>query len=63
MQKRCINEGKEQSYEKIIEIVSGAVQKQDEKREAVAIKPADYGDSTYNHHSQTNNTMGYTSGY
>lgn len=55
----------EQSYEKTKEIVFGAVQEQDGKREAVVIKPVDYGDPIYNHRSirSRTNSMGYTNGY
>ncbi|XP_068303284.1 uncharacterized protein [Pyrus communis] len=48
------------------EIVFGAVQEQDGRREAVVIKSVDYGDSRYNHHNirQRFNYVGYnSSGY
>ncbi|KAH0984805.1 hypothetical protein GBA52_011982 [Prunus armeniaca] len=45
------------------EIVFGAVQEQDGRREAVVIKAVDYGDSRYNHHNirPRFNYMGYNS--
>ncbi|KAL5759774.1 hypothetical protein ACOSP7_018280 [Xanthoceras sorbifolium] len=55
----------EQSSEKTKEVVFGAVQEQDGKREAVVIKPVNYGDPVYDHHnirSRTNFT-GYPHGY
>lgn len=55
----------EQSHEKTNEIVFGAVQEQDGKREAVVIKPVNYGDPIYNHHNihSRTNSVGYTNGY
>ncbi|CAI0627473.1 unnamed protein product [Linum tenue] len=41
----------EQSHEKTNEIVFGAVQERDVKHEASVIKPVDYADPMYNHHS------------
>ncbi|KAJ7953647.1 NHL repeat [Quillaja saponaria] len=54
----------EQSNEKTSEIVFGAVQEQNRKREA-AIKPVDYGDPMYDHHNICSqiNSMGYTHNY
>ena len=50
----------EQSHEKTNEIVFGAVQEQDEKREAVLIKPVDYGDNRYDHHNiRFRSSLGY----
>ncbi|XVE83931.1 hypothetical protein DITRI_Ditri16bG0128400 [Diplodiscus trichospermus] len=47
------------------EIVFGAVQEQDGRREAVVIKALDYGDPIYNHHNLRPrlNYMGYSHGY
>ncbi|XWS30342.1 hypothetical protein CRYUN_Cryun24cG0108900 [Craigia yunnanensis] len=47
------------------EIVFGAVQEQDGRREAVVIKAVDYGDPIYNHHNLRSrlNYMGYSHGY
>ena len=47
------------------EIVFGAVQEQDGRREAVVIKAVDYGDPSYNHHNLRPrlNYMGYSRGY
>ncbi|XVF16457.1 hypothetical protein REPUB_Repub10bG0032300 [Reevesia pubescens] len=47
------------------EIVFGAVQEQDGRREAVVIKAVDYGDPRYNHHDLRPrlNYMGYSDGY
>ncbi|XWS40767.1 hypothetical protein CRYUN_Cryun17cG0023800 [Craigia yunnanensis] len=47
------------------EIVFGAVQEQDGRREAVVIKAVDYGDPIYNHHNLRPrlNYMGYSHGY
>lgn len=47
------------------EIVFGAVQEQDGRREAVVIKAVDYGDPMYNHHNirPRYNYMGYSHGY
>ncbi|XP_002521024.2 uncharacterized protein LOC8274772 [Ricinus communis] len=55
----------EQSYEKTNEIVFGAVQEQDGKREAAVVKPVDYGDSVYNQQSIRFRTssMGYSNGF
>lgn len=41
----------EQSNETTNEIVFGAVQEQNGKRESVVIKPVDYGESLYDHHN------------
>ena len=41
----------EQSHETTNEIVFGAVQEQDGKKESVVIKPVNYGDSLYEHHN------------
>ncbi|XP_021292870.1 uncharacterized protein LOC110423079 isoform X1 [Herrania umbratica] len=54
----------EQSNEKTKEIVFGAVQEQEGKCEAVAIKPVDYGDQTYDHHNiRFRSNMVYNGGY
>ncbi|XP_020541262.1 uncharacterized protein LOC105649869 isoform X2 [Jatropha curcas] len=55
----------EQSYEKTKEIVFGAVQEQDGRREAAVIKPVDYANPIYNHQSIRSRThsMGYSNGY
>ncbi|XP_059446069.1 uncharacterized protein LOC132177664 isoform X2 [Corylus avellana] len=55
----------EQSCENTSEIVFGAVQEQDGKREATVIKPVDYGDPMLDHHSirARSNSMGYRHGY
>lgn len=55
----------EQSNEKTSEIVFGAVQEQDGKRESVVIKPVNYGDPVYDHHNLRSraNFMGYNHGY
>ncbi|XWS68972.1 hypothetical protein CRYUN_Cryun04dG0139600 [Craigia yunnanensis] len=54
----------EQSQEKTNEIVYGVVQEQDGKREAVVIKPVDYGDKTYDHHNiRFRSNLGYNHGY
>ncbi|KAG8635049.1 hypothetical protein MANES_17G123300v8 [Manihot esculenta] len=47
------------------EIVFGAVQEQDGRREAVVIKAVDYGDPRYNHHNirPRFNYVGYAHGY
>lgn len=47
------------------EIVFGAVQEQDGRREAVVIKAVDYGDPTYSHHNirPRLNYMGYSHGH
>ncbi|PKI55223.1 hypothetical protein CRG98_024514 [Punica granatum] len=48
------------------EVVFGAVQEQDGRREAMVIKAVDYGDPMYNHHnirSRSINYMGYSNGY
>ncbi|XP_039012668.1 uncharacterized protein LOC120141940 [Hibiscus syriacus] len=47
------------------EIVFGAVQEQDGRREAVVIKAVDYGDPSYSHHNLRPrlNYMGYSHGY
>lgn len=47
------------------EIVFGAVQEQDGRREAVVIKAVDYGDPRYNHHNirPRLNYMGYSNSY
>ncbi|KAL5552928.1 hypothetical protein UlMin_040329 [Ulmus minor] len=54
----------EQSREKTNEIVFGAVQEQDKKREAVVIKPVNYGDPMFDHHNIRSriHSMGYTYG-
>lgn len=55
----------EQSCEKTNEIVFGAVQEQDGKRENVVIKPVNYGDPMFDHHNINSriNSMGYRHGY
>lgn len=50
------------------EVIFGAVQEQDGRREAMVIKAVDYGDAMYNHHSirpRINNYtgLGYSNGY
>ncbi|OMO78172.1 hypothetical protein CCACVL1_14605 [Corchorus capsularis] len=52
------------SNEKTNEIVFGAVQEQEGKREAVVIMPVDYGDQTYDHHNiRYRSNWGYNHGY
>nr|DAD30987.1 TPA_asm: hypothetical protein HUJ06_009838 [Nelumbo nucifera] len=55
----------EQSCETTNEIVFGAVQEQDGRREAMVIKAVDYGDPIYDHHNIRSrlNYMGYSHGY
>ncbi|RVW46507.1 hypothetical protein CK203_067247 [Vitis vinifera] len=55
----------EQSCETKNEIVFGAVQEQDGRREAMVIKAVDYGDPVYNHHNirPRLNYMGYSHAY
>ncbi|KAJ0038196.1 hypothetical protein Pint_23021 [Pistacia integerrima] len=55
----------EQSNEKTNEVVFGAVQEQDGKRESVVIKPVNYGDPVYDHHNlrARANFMSYNIGY
>ncbi|XVE92465.1 hypothetical protein REPUB_Repub01dG0099800 [Reevesia pubescens] len=55
----------EQSHEKTNEIVFGAVQDQDGKREGVVIKPVDYGDNSYDyqHNFRFRSNLGYNHGY
>ncbi|KAI7998649.1 hypothetical protein LOK49_LG10G00420 [Camellia lanceoleosa] len=55
----------EQSFEKTNEVVFGAVQEQDAKREATVIKPLDYGNSFLeNRNFRTrSSSMGHTNGY
>ncbi|XP_057948900.1 uncharacterized protein LOC131144338 [Malania oleifera] len=65
----------EQNYEKTNEIVFGAVQEQDGRRESVVAKAADNGDPIYNYHHNGDpiynnqniryriNSMGYSNGY
>lgn len=55
----------EQSYEKTNEIVFGAVQEQDGRRETVVIKPLDHGHPIGNSRSIRSriSSMGYTHGY
>lgn len=55
----------EQSCEKTNEIVFGAVQEQEVRREPVVIKPVNYGDPIYDHHNIRNraHSKGYTQGY
>ncbi|THG04311.1 uncharacterized protein LOC114291030 [Camellia sinensis] len=55
----------EQSFEKTNEVVFGAVQEQDAKREAMVIKPLDYGNSFLeNRNFRTrSSSMGHTNGY
>nr|XP_023892864.1 uncharacterized protein LOC112004859 isoform X3 [Quercus suber] len=55
----------EQSCEQTNEVVFGAVQEQDGKRESVVIKPVDYGNPMFDHHSirSRSNYMGYHYGY
>ena len=55
----------EQSCETKNEIVFGAVQEQDGRREAVVIKAVDYADPIYNHHNirPRLNYKGYSHGY
>ncbi|KHG14678.1 NHL repeat-containing 2 [Gossypium arboreum] len=54
----------EQSHEKTNEIIFGAVQDQEGKREAVVIRPIDYGDKTYYHQNfQFRSNLGYNGGY
>lgn len=54
----------EQSCEKTNEIVFGAVQEQDRRREAVIIKPVEYGDPVFDHHNIRSriNSMSYSYG-
>lgn len=53
-----------QSCEKTNEIVFGAVQEQDRRREAMIIKPVDDGDPVFDHHNirSRSNSMGYNYG-
>ncbi|KAK4261293.1 hypothetical protein QN277_004312 [Acacia crassicarpa] len=55
----------EQSNETTNEIVFGAVQEQNAKKESVVIKPVDYGGSLYDHHNIRSrlNYMGYPPRY
>ncbi|KAK7250541.1 hypothetical protein RIF29_33045 [Crotalaria pallida] len=55
----------EQSHETTNEILFGAVQEHDAKRESVVIKPVDYGNSLYEHHNIRSrmSSMGYTYKY
>ncbi|PPD77439.1 hypothetical protein GOBAR_DD25636 [Gossypium barbadense] len=54
----------EQSHEKTNEIIFGAVQDQEGKREAVVIRPIDYGDKTYYHQNfRFRSNLGYCGGY
>lgn len=55
----------EQSCEKTNDIVFGAVQEQGGKREAVVIKPVNYGDTVFNHRNMhaRSNSMGYRNEY
>lgn len=55
----------EQSSEKTNEIVFGAIQEQGAKREAVVIKPVNYGDPIYDHQNirPRANFTGYSHGY
>ena len=55
----------EQSCEQTNEVVFGAVQEQDGKRESVVIKPVDYGNPMFDHHNirSRSNYMGYHYGY
>nr|KJB61153.1 hypothetical protein B456_009G343600 [Gossypium raimondii] len=54
----------EQSHEKTNEIIFGAVQDQEGKREAVVIRPIDYGDKTYYHQNfRFRSNLGYSGGY
>ncbi|XP_056166087.1 uncharacterized protein LOC115687489 isoform X2 [Syzygium oleosum] len=51
----------EQSFEKTNEVIFGAVQEQEARREATVIKPVDYGNPIYDHHNIRSrmNAMGY----
>jgi len=65
---RHFSSGPQTYYEKNCEtneIVFGAVQEHDGRREAVVIKAVDYGDSIYNNHNIRSrlNYMGYSQGY
>ncbi|XP_059452455.1 uncharacterized protein LOC132183076 [Corylus avellana] len=65
---RHFSSGPQTYYEKNCEtneIVFGAVQEHDGRREAVVIKAVDYGDPIYNHHNIRSriNYMGYSQGY
>ncbi|XVF44041.1 hypothetical protein PTKIN_Ptkin02bG0088500 [Pterospermum kingtungense] len=54
----------EQSHEKTNEIVFGAVQEQEGKREAAVIKPVDYGDNKYdNQNICFRSNLGYHGGH
>lgn len=55
----------EQSHERTKEVVFGAVQEMNGKREAVVVKPVDYADPIYNHHNirSRGKSMGYINGY
>lgn len=55
----------EKTCEKTNGIVFGAVQEQDEKREAVVSEPVDCGNPIFNHRSfrSRTNSMGYSNGY
>ncbi|XP_059656035.1 uncharacterized protein LOC132303029 isoform X2 [Cornus florida] len=55
----------EQSCEKTNEIVFGAVQEQDKRRETVIIKPLDHGNPVYDRHNirVRTNSMSYTRGH
>ncbi|MBA0721611.1 hypothetical protein Golax_009134 [Gossypium laxum] len=54
----------EQSHEKTNEIIFGAVQDQEGRREAVVIRPIDYGDKTYYHQNfRFRSNLGYNGGY
>lgn len=55
----------EQNCEKTNEIVFGAVQEQQVRREPVDIKPVNYGDPIYDHHNIRSriHSKGYTQGY
>lgn len=55
----------EQSCEQTNEVVFGAVQEQDGKRESVVIKPVDYGNPMFDHHNirSRSNYTGYHHGY
>lgn len=54
----------EQSCEKTDEVVFGAVQEQNERRESVIIKPLDYGNPIFDHHNICSriNSRGYAHG-
>ncbi|KAG5050704.1 hypothetical protein JHK87_002902 [Glycine soja] len=53
------------THEEINEIVFGAVQEQEGKKETVVIKPVDYGQSLYDHHyiRPRNSSMGHINKY